>query len=74
VGPGFPSAGIRRALARTPSDPLLVEFLARRAVSSFPDDAILAASPPPFRDLEEGRNDALARLELDRLGICDGWP
>jgi len=60
---------VRRALKRTPSDPLLVEFLARRAVSNFSYDKLLAASPQPFRDLEEGRYDALARLELDRLGI-----
>ena len=58
-----------RAVKRTPSDPLLVEFLARRAVSNFSYDKLLAASPQPFRDLEEGRYDALARLELDRLGI-----
>ena len=60
---------VRRALRRAPTDPLLVEFLARRAVSNFPYDRLLAVSPQPFRDLEEGRYDALARLELDRLGI-----
>ena len=60
---------VRRALRQEPRDPLLVEFLARRAVSNFPYDALLAVSRQPFRDLEEGRYDALARLELDRLGI-----
>jgi hypothetical protein len=60
---------VRRALKRAPSDPLLIEFLARRAVSNFPYDKLLAVSPQPFRDLEEGRYEALARLELGRLGI-----
>jgi hypothetical protein len=60
---------VRRALKRAPTDPLLVEFLARRAVANFPYDSLLAVSPRPFRDLEEGRYDSLARLELDRLGI-----
>ena len=54
---------------RAPTDPLLVEFLARRAVSNFPYDKLLAVSAQPFRDLEEGRYATLARLELDRLGI-----
>jgi hypothetical protein len=63
---------VRRALKRAPTDPLLVEFLARRAVSNFPYDKLLAVSPQPFRDLEEGRYDSLAALELDRLGIRNG--
>jgi len=63
---------VRRALKRAPTDPLLVEFLARRAVSNFPYDKLLAVSPQPFKDLEEGRYDSLAGLELDRLGIRNG--
>jgi hypothetical protein len=63
---------VRRALKRAPADPLLVEFLARRAVSNFPYDTLLAVSPQPFRDLEEGRYESLAGLELDRLGIRNG--
>jgi hypothetical protein len=63
---------VRRALKLAPTDPLLVEFLARRAVSNFSYDRLLAVSPEPFRDLEEGRYDSLARLELDRLGIRNG--
>jgi hypothetical protein len=47
----------------------LTEFLARRAVINFSYDRLLSASPQPYRDLEEGRYDALARLELERLGI-----
>jgi hypothetical protein len=63
---------VRRALKRAPGDPMLIEFLARRAISNFPYDRLLAVSPQPFRDLEEGRYDSLARLELDRLGIRGG--
>src|SRR4051794_8139631 len=63
---------VRRALKRAPADPMLIEFLARRAISNFPYDRLLAVSPQPFRDLEEGRYDSLARLELDRLGIRGG--
>jgi hypothetical protein len=63
---------VRRALRRAPNDPLLVEFLARRAVSNFPYDTLLAVTPEPFRDLEAGRYEKLARLELERLGISVG--
>lgn len=60
---------MRRALRSRPNDPLLTEFLARRAVVNFSYDRLLAVSQQPYRDLEEGRHDALARLELERLGI-----
>lgn len=60
---------VRRALRFRPDDPLLTEFLARRAVVNFSYDRLLAVSQQPYRDLEEGRYDELARLELERLGI-----
>ena len=60
---------VRRALRIRPEDPLLTEFLARRAVVNFSYDRLLAVSQQPYRDLEEGRHEALARLELERLGI-----
>jgi hypothetical protein len=60
---------VRRALRFRPDDPLLTEFLARRAVVNFSYDRLLAVSQQPYRDLEEGRYDVLARLELERLGI-----
>ena len=60
---------VRRALRFRPGDPLLTEFLARRAVVNFSYDRLLAVSQQPYRDLEEGRYDELARLELERLGI-----
>ena len=60
---------VRRALRFRPDDPLLTEFLARHAVVNFSYDRLLAVSQQPYRDLEEGRYDELARLELERLGI-----
>jgi hypothetical protein len=61
---------VRGALRRQPGDALLAEFLARRAVLNFPYERLLSVSSSPFRDLEEGRFDALAALELERLGIA----
>jgi hypothetical protein len=60
---------VRRALAARPSDPVLTEFLARRAVATLPYHELQAVSPDPFRDLEEGRFEALADRELERLGL-----
>jgi hypothetical protein len=60
---------VRRALAARPSDPVLTEFLARRAVATLPYHELQAVSPDPFRDLEEGRFEALAERELERLGL-----
>jgi hypothetical protein len=60
---------VRRALATRPSDPVLTEFLARRAVATLPYQELQAVSPDPFRDLEEGRFEALADRELERLGL-----
>lgn len=63
------SRAVRSALRRRPNDPLLVEFLARRAVTNFSYDRLLSVSEQPYRDLEEGRFAALAGLELERLGV-----
>jgi hypothetical protein len=60
---------VRRALRSRPNDPLLIEFLARRAVANFSYDRLMAVSGQPYRDLEEGRYQPLAALELERLGI-----
>lgn len=60
---------VRRALVRRPGDPALTEFLAYRAVQNLPYDTLYAATPSPWRDLEEGRFDALADAELVRLGL-----
>jgi hypothetical protein len=63
------SRAVRRALKQRPGDPFLIEFLARRAVTNFSYERLLSVSEQPFRDLEEGRYEPLARLELGRLGI-----
>jgi len=60
---------VRRALRARPDDPLLKEFLARRAVANFSYDRLLSVSEHPYRDLEAGNHSALACLELQRLGI-----
>jgi hypothetical protein len=60
---------VRRALAARSADPVLKEFLARRAVLNLPYQELRTVSPDPFRDLEEGRFDELAARELERLGL-----
>jgi hypothetical protein len=58
-----------RAALRRGDDRGLSEFLARRAVLTLPYDELRAVSADPFGDLAEGRFDALAQLELARLGV-----
>ena len=60
---------VRRAVAAGSADPVLMEFLARRAALNLPYQELRAISADPFRDLEEGRFDALAARELERLGL-----
>jgi hypothetical protein len=60
---------VRRAVAAGSADPVLMEFLARRAALNLPYQELRAVSADPFRDLEEGRFDALAARELERLGL-----
>jgi len=63
------SRAVRQALRANPSDPLLREFLARRALATLSYQELLAVSANPFRDMVEGRFDALADRELARLGL-----
>jgi len=63
---------VRRALAAGSADPVLKEFLARRAVLNLSYEELRAVSTDPFRDLEEGRFDELAARELERLGLRGG--
>ena len=60
---------IRRALATSGTDPAFLEFLARRATENLPYHRLRALTPNPWRDLDEGRYEALAVAELERLGI-----
>jgi hypothetical protein len=60
---------LQQAVSGSADDPALWEFLARRAVDNLPYDRLRQVSPNPWRDLEEGRFEALAVLELARLGF-----
>jgi hypothetical protein len=60
---------VRRAVAVNPSDPVLLRFLANRALLNLPFQEVTAVSPDPFRDLDEGRVESLANRELRRLGL-----
>ena len=62
-------SAIRAALARDPADPVLQRYLAERAIEGLPYDRLIALSNDPWRDLEEGKAERLAALELQRLGL-----
>ncbi len=61
--------GMRRALIQNPEDASLRKFLAHRALQNVPYDRVRAVTDDPWGDIEGGRFDPLARLELDRLGV-----
>jgi hypothetical protein len=60
---------VRRAVEADPMNPVLRRFLANRALLNLPFQEITAISADPFRDLDEGRVEALANRELSRLGL-----
>jgi hypothetical protein len=60
---------IRRAARQAGGDPGFEEFLARRAAENLPYHRLREVTPNPWRDLEEGRYQALAEAELRRLGL-----
>lgn len=60
-------SAVHDALAR--GDANVMGYLAHRVVGSVPYRRLATVSPDPFGDLNEGRYERLARLELDRLGI-----
>ena len=60
---------VRTSLARHHDDRLFDEFLARRAAQSLPFHVLQTVSDNPWRDIAEGRTNALADLELRRLGL-----
>jgi len=60
---------VRRALLNHPDDPLLIEFLARRAVEKLPYHVLREISENPWEELGEGDYHGLAAAELARLGI-----
>lgn len=51
------------------ADPGLVAYLALRAATRFPYARISTVTSDPWADLQAGRHEALASLELGRLGL-----
>lgn len=60
---------IGAARRRAGSDPSFAEFLARRAAHNLTYRQLDRVTDEPWRDLEAGRFDRLARAELERLGL-----
>lgn len=61
----------RRSLkaALQAGDPAVWEYLARQAADDLPFQQLQAISPDPWEDIRQGRYEALARVELDRLDL-----
>jgi hypothetical protein len=62
---------IRQAMAKHGADPGLRRHWAGRAVHRLPYTTLRTVSDDPHGDLEQGRWDRLADLELERLGLAD---
>lgn len=60
--------GLRRLLTGRP-DPFLVEHLAHAALHRVPYRELRRVSDRPWRDVEQGRHEAVAAAELRRLGL-----
>lgn len=60
-------ASLRAAL--TAGDPGVWEHLARQAADDMPYRKLQALTRDPWQDIREGRYEALARAEIDRLGL-----
>lgn len=61
---------VRRALAASPDDPGLEEYLARRAALTLPYRALRATTTHPWGELADGERRRLRDAELARLGIA----
>jgi hypothetical protein len=60
---------VRRALASDPNDPVLLRYLAERAIEGMRYDRLRELSDDPWRDMERGDSARLADVELNRLGL-----
>jgi len=69
LGRARETGALRQLLRDGAGDPALERFLAHRAVETLTYRELRRVSPRPWRDLEEGRYEALADAELDRLGV-----
>jgi hypothetical protein len=63
-------AAVRAALARDPRDPVLQRYLAERAILGLAYDELRELSDDPWSDMRTGRAEALALVELTRLGLA----
>ena len=61
---------VKRALAGTPDDPVLEEYLARQAVHNLPYSTLREVSTDPWGDIRRGSFRLLANAELTRLGLA----
>ena len=61
---------VKRALAGSPHDQRLEEFLAHRAVHNLPYDTLRHVTADPWGDLRRGAFRRLANAELTRLGLA----
>ena len=62
-------AAVRRALAADPDDPVLLRYLAERAIEGMRYDRLRELSRDPWLDMERGDTARLADVELVRLGL-----
>ena len=69
LGRAGEARALRRLLRDGDGDPALDRFLAHRAAEALSYRELRRISPKPWRDLEEGRYEALADAELDRVGV-----
>lgn len=65
-------SAVRAWLDHDASDPTLHRFLAERAAVHVPYARLRRLGDTPWRDLAEGRHEALAGEELRRLGLSPG--
>lgn len=65
---------VAEAHSRSGDDPAFRELLARRAAQNLSYRELANVSSEPWRDLAEGRHDALAQAELARLGLAERTP
>ena len=69
LGRARETSALRRLVRDGKGDPALDRFLAHRAAETLTYHELRRVSPHPWRDLEQGRYEALADAELRRVGV-----
>ena len=69
LGRARETAAVRRMLAEDGTDPRLARFLAERAAQRVSYTRLRRLGARPWRDIDEGAHEVLAREELRRLGL-----